>query len=137
MHWLLREQRNGYPAVFYITSSRRKPQGSCCLCVVKFLGKFHVVELKNIILFHQMSFDSLFLLCHALQIEFHPAVWWEKTCQNTMGVDVSTFPPPQFRHSHLSFQVRLQNFEKRLLVPSCLSVSMKQLDFYWTDFKEI
>ena len=35
--------------------------------------------------------------------------------------------------SLLSFCVRLQNFEKRLLTSSCLSVRMEQLDSNWTD----
>ena len=36
-----------------------------------------------------------------------------------------------------SFWAHLQNFEKRLFTASCLSLSMGQLSFHWTDFYEI
>jgi hypothetical protein len=54
----------------------------------------------------------------------------------------STFPPFQaiFIASVLMFvfflQVRSQNYEKRLLALSRLSVRMEQLGSHWTDFDE-
>jgi hypothetical protein len=37
----------------------------------------------------------------------------------------------------VNFQARSQNFEKRLLASSCLSVRVEQLGFHWKDFHKI